>query len=305
MKVVNIISFLILTLGIFPYTKLWGQQEASLFDPQQPLIKLAGDFAFTEGPAADSKGNVYFTDQPNDKIWIWTLEGELKLFSDQSGRSNGLYFDSLDRLIACADMDNELWRFDADGNTEVLLSGYENKRLNGPNDLWIRSDGNLYFTDPLYARKYWTRDPQMEVEGQYVYFFKPHSGKAPMPVETDFVKPNGLIGNPQTKMLYVADIGDSKIYSYKMKNNGKLKKKKLFANMGSDGMTIDEHGNIYLTGQGVTIFNPQGEKIGHIPVPEGWTANVTFGGSERDTLFITASSGLYALPMKVKGMSPF
>lgn len=283
----------------------FGQANPALFDSDKSVTLLAGDFSFTEGPAADSEGNVYFTDQPNDKIWVWTIDGELQLFTDESGRSNGLYVDEQDRLVACADMDNQLWRFDSDGEAEILLENYENNRLNGPNDLWIRPDGKIYFTDPLYARNYWTRDPEMQVGGQFVYFFDPEGRAQAVPVDTDIVKPNGLIGNPKTKTLYVADIGDGKTYSYKMKKNGKLKKRKLFTGMGSDGMTIDERGNIYLTGDGVTIFNPDGEKIGHIPVPERWTANVTFGGADRNILYITASRGLYALEMNVRGMPRF
>lgn len=305
MKVKIISPISVLLIALFGLPPLFGQPDTQLFDPNEPVIKLAGDFAFTEGPAADSKGNVYFTDQPNDKIWVWTIEGELELFTDESGRSNGLYMDEQDRLMACADRDNELWRFGQGTTPEVLISKYEGKRLNGPNDLWIRPDGKIYFTDPLYARNYWTRDPATEQPGEYVYFFDPEGSEPPTPVALDFVRPNGLIGDPSKKLLYVADIGDSKIYSYKMKRTGKLKKKRLFTDMGSDGMTIDERGNIYLTGDGVTIFNPQGEKIGHIPIPERWTANVTFGGPDRSVLFITASTGLYALKMKVKGMARF
>lgn len=281
------------------------QETVELFDPQATVTFLAGDFAFTEGPAADSEGNVYFTDQPNNKIWVWTIDGKLELFTDQSGRSNGLYVDKQDRLLACADMDNQLWRFDHSTEPEILIAHHNGKHLNGPNDLWIRPDGKIYFTDPLYVREYWTRNPAMEQDGQYVYFFDPESKEPPIAIAKEFVRPNGIVGNPDKKLLYVADIGDSKIYSYRMKKNGQLKKRKIFTNMGSDGMTIDERGNIYLTGKGVTIFNPEGEKIGHIPVPESWTANVCFGGTNRDILFITASTGLYSLQMNVKGMKRF
>ncbi len=298
-----LLHWLPVLITVYLLTGPVGAQETTvLFDPETPLKLLAGDFAFTEGPAVDSEGNVYFTDQPNNRIWIWTIDGKLELLTDQSGRSNGLYFDQQDRLLACADMDNELWRFDHDGEVEVLLSKYQGKLLNGPNDLWIRPDGKIYFTDPLYERDYWNRDPAMQQDGQYVYFFDPETREAPIPVEVDFVRPNGLIGHPGKRKLYVADIGDSKIYEYKYRKNGKLKKKEVFTEMGSDGMTIDELGNVYLTGKGVTIFNPKGDKIGHIPVPEGWTANVCFGGPDLNTLFITASTGLYAMKMNVSGL---
>ncbi len=216
-----------------------------------------------------------------------------------------MYFDREGRLLACADMENELWRFSPDKSHEILISKFNGHALNGPNDLWIRPDGGIYFTDPLYKRNYWTRDPEMKQPGQYVYYFNPVKRNPPIPVEVDIVKPNGLIGHPDKNILYVADIGDSKIYSYKMKKNGKLKHKKLFTDMGADGMTIDEKGNIYLAGKGVTIFNPSGERIGHIPVPEPWASNVCFGGVDRNTLFITASTGLYSMKMNVKGMRTF
>lgn len=305
MKLHKISGICAIIIFLFLAHDLIGQQNNGLFDVNTSVEKLAGDFAFTEGPAADEEGNVYFTDQPNNKIWIWTVDGELTLFTDQSGRSNGLYFDQEGRLVACADMDNDLWRYDHDTVPEVLVSDYEDKALNGPNDLWIRSDGGIYFTDPLYKRDYWTRDPSMQQEGQYVYFFDPKKEEPPVPVERDFVRPNGVVGNPAKKRLYIADIGDDKIYSYRMKKNGQLKKKKVFADMGADGMTIDEQGNVYLAGKGVTIFNAKGEKIGHIPVPESWTANICFGGKDRDLLFITASTGLYVMKMNVKGMHRF
>ena len=118
---------------------------------------------------------------------------------------------------------------------------------------------------------------------------------------TDLVQPNGIIGTPNGKKLYVADIGDRKTYSFKINKDGTLSDRKLFTEMGSDGMTIDSKGNVYLTGKGVTVFNKKGEQIEHIPIDEGWTANVTFGGKDRQTLFITAMGSVYTLRMKVRG----
>jgi gluconolactonase len=120
-------------------------------------------------------------------------------------------------------------------------------------------------------------------------------------VADDLKQPNGIIGTPDGKTLYVADIGDKKTYSYAIKQNGRLADKKLFCEMGSDGMTIDEKGNVYLTGRGVTVFDKAGKKVTQIDVPEGWTANVCFGGADMKTLFITASTRLYGLKMSVKG----
>ena len=275
-------------------------KRAGIIAPGAKVEKLADGFSFTEGPAADAEGNVFFTDQPNDRICKWSVDGKLTDFLKPCGRSNGLYFDKNGNLLACADMDNELWSIDTNGKATVLVKDYKGKKLNGPNDLWIAPNGGVYFTDPLYKRPYWTRDPAMQQDGQHVYYLAPDR-KTLMRVTEDLVQPNGIIGTPDGKYLYVADIGDKKTYRYKINADASLSDKTLFCSMGSDGMTIDSEGNIYLTGRGVTVFNPAGEQIEQIPIDAGWTANVTFGGKDRHTLFITAQKSLYALRMRVKG----
>jgi len=278
-----------------------AQTGKSIIAPGAAPENLAGGFSFTEGPAVDKAGNVWFTDQPNNKILIWTIAGELKVFCVHCGRANGLYFDRNGNLIACSDQENELWSIDMNGNHTVLVKDFIGKKLNGPNDLWIDHQGGIYFTDPLYPRPYWTsRDAKMQQDGQHVYYLSPDRKKL-VRVATDLNKPNGIIGRANGNTLYVADIGAGKTYRYKIQKDGSLTDKTLFAEMGSDGMTIDNKGNIYLTGQGVTVFNPRGEKIAHIPVAARWTANVCFGGKDRKTLFITASESLFSLKMKVKG----
>lgn len=263
------------------------------------LEKLSGEFAFTEGPACDAEGNVYFTDQPNDRILKWSTDGKLTTFLKPSGRSNGLTFDHHGNLLACADEHNQLWSIDSSGKATVLVKDFEGKLLNGPNDVWVRPDGGIYFTDPLYKRDYWKRGP-MEQSGEHVYFLSPDH-KTLSRVAADLKQPNGIIGTADGKTLYVADIGDKKTYSYEIQADGSLKGKKLFCEMGSDGMTIDNEGNVYLTGKGVAVFDKSGKKIDQIDVPESWTANVCFGGKNRDKLFITASKGLYAIDTRVKG----
>ena len=261
--------------------------------------KLADGFKFTEGPAVDAEGNVFFTDQPNDRILKWSVGGKLSTFLQPCGRSNGLYFDGSGNLLACADEKNQLWSIDPSGKATVLIKDYKGKLLNGPNDLWVRPDGGIYFTDPFYKRPYWKRGP-MEQDGQYVYYLSPDR-KTLTRVATDLVQPNGIIGTPDGKSLYVADIRDKKTYVYRIHQDGTLSDRKRFCEMGSDGMTIDARGNVYLTGRGVTVFDPSGKKIEHIEIPERWTANVCFGGKDRKTLFITASKGLYGLRMVVAG----
>lgn len=276
-------------------------KPAGVVPPGEKAKLLVAEFKFTEGPAADAEGNVLFTDQPNDRICKWSIDGKLTTFLQPCGRSNGLFFDKEGNLYACADMDNELWKIDPKGNITVLVKDYEGKLLNGPNDLWVDPAGGIYFTDPLYKRDYWKRDPAMQQDGQHVYYLSP-DGKKLTRVATDLKQPNGIIGTPDGRNLYVADIGAGKTYRYKINPDATLAEKTLFCSMGSDGMTIDIEGNIYLTGKGVTVFNPEGVQIDHIDIPEGWTANVTFGGKDRDTLFITAMDSLYAIKTRVNGV---
>jgi gluconolactonase len=268
--------------------------------PGAELEKLAGGFKFTEGPAADAEGHVYFTDQPNDRILKWSTDGELSTFLEPSGRSNGMYFDADGNLWTCADAKNELWCIAPDGEVTVVVREYQGKLLNGPNDLWIRPDGGLYFTDPFYKRPYWDRGPQ-EQDSQGVYYLSPDR-KQLVRVIDDFEQPNGLIGTPDGKTLYVSDIRGRKTYAFDVQPDGSLTDRRLFCELGSDGMTIDNEGNVYLTGRGVTVFDRSGRQIAQIDVPERWTANVCFGGADRQTLFITASEALYALRMRVHGV---
>lgn len=274
--------------------------DKSVVAADAKIEKLAGDFQFTEGPATDAAGNVFFTDQPNDRIHKWSVGGKLSTFLQPSGRANGLSFDNKGNLWACADENNQLWRIDREGTAEVVLKDNEGKLLNGPNDIWIRPDGGLYFSDPFYKRPYWKRGA-MEQSGQHIYYLPPDH-KRLLRVTTDLQQPNGLIGTPDGKMLYVADIGASKTYAYDIEINGMLSDKRLFCGMGSDGMTIDNEGNVYLTGKGVTVFDKSGRQIHNIAVDEGWTANVCFGGVDKKTLFITAGKSLYSIRMRTQGV---
>jgi gluconolactonase len=273
--------------------------DTNIFAPDAKLEKLAGGFEFTEGPACDAQGNVFFTDQPNDSILEWSTEGKLSTFLHPCGRANGLCFDKEGNLWACADEKNELWRIDPAGKSTVVVTNYQGKLLNGPNDIWIRPDGGIYFTDPYYQRDYWKRGPKEQ--GEFVYFLLP-SGKNLTRVIDDLAQPNGIIGTPDGKSLYVSDIRGNKTYRYRIQPDGSLTRKVLFCPLSSDGMTIDSEGNVYLTGKGVTVFDSAGQKIAQIPVEENWTGNVCFGGKDRQTLFITASKGLYSMRMRVKGV---
>jgi gluconolactonase len=289
------LSFFIL---IFWVTSCSSQKE--LIKEGQKLQLISNEFEFTEGPASDAGGNVYFTDQPNNRIYKWSAEeGDISVFMENSGRANGLYFDSKGNLLAAADENSEIWKINSEKEVEVLIESFEGNRLNGPNDLWIAPGGGIYFTDPYYQRDYWERT-EKEIEKERVYFVNPQ-GEISIVVD-DLVQPNGIIGTPDGKTLYIADIGANKTYSYRINPDGSLAGKKLFTELGSDGMTIDNRGNVYLTGNGVTVFDKYGKKIEHIPIDKDWTANVTFGGKNQQTLFITAQQALYRLEMNVKGV---
>lgn len=291
----------ILMLFLFVVNGFAQQTKSKIIAKGAILTKLSGEYAFTEGPAVDAQGNVFFTDQPNDKIYKWTAkDGIISLYMDKTGRSNGLYFDREGNLLSCADLENQLWKIDKNQKVTVLVNDFEGKKFNGPNDLWIAPNGGVYFTDPFYPRKYWTRTT-MELPEKRVYYLSPDK-KTVTIAARELVMPNGIIGTANGKTLYVADIGDKKTYSYQINTDGTLSNRKLFTAMGSDGMTVDRKGNVYLVGKGVTVFDKNGNQIEHIDVNEPWTANITFGGKDRQTLFITASKSVYTLKMKVKGV---
>ena len=269
-------------------------KKSSLVAPGAEMRKLTVDFTFTEGPAGDAEGNVYFSDIPNNRIHKWALDGNLSTFLENSGGANGLYFDKDGNLLACQGEARQLVSISPKGEITMLADRYRGKKFNSPNDLWIDPKGGVYFSDPRYGNR-----DGMEQGGERVYYLTPNR-KTLVQVISDLVRPNGLIGTPDGKTLYVADAGDGKTYAYQVNNSGTLTGKKLFAPEGSDGMTIDRQGNVYLTTQVVAVYNKRGKKIEEIQVPEQ-PANVTFAGKDNKTLFITAQTSLYALDMQVKG----
>ena len=260
------------------------------FEPN--VVQLADGFQFTEGPAVDKDGNIFFTDIPNNRICKWSVDGKLSTFLENSEGANGLYFDKEGNLLACLGGGAKLVSIDPQGKTTVLADKYEGKSFNSLNDLWVAPDGGVYFTDPRYG----SRD-NLPQDGEHVYYLSANRKKI-IRVISDMVRPNGVIGTPDGKILYVADHGAGKTYSYKINSDGTLSDKKLFAEQGSDGMTLDTYGNVYLTGKAVTIHNPSGELIGTIEVPQT-PANVCFG-KDTKTLFITARKAFYSVRMQSK-----
>lgn len=277
-----------------PSGALRAQEMPALIAPGAPVERIARGFAFVEGPAADAEGALYFTDIPNNRIHRWTPDEGLTTYRDESGGANGLRFDRDGALIACEMGNRRVTATSPEGNLRVLAERYDGRRFNSPNDLWIDPQGGIYFSDPRYGP-----EDDLELDGHHVYYLKPDRTEV-LRVTDDLERPNGIIGSPDGTRLYIADHGGGRTYVYTPAPDGALANKRLFAEQGSDGMTMDEMGNVYLTGEDVTVYDPDGSVVGSIAVPEA-PANLTFGGPDRTTLFITARTSVYAVEMTVSG----
>jgi gluconolactonase len=255
---------------------------------------VAEGLTFGEGPAVDGEGNVYFTDIPKMLVKKWSLDGTVTTVREDSGRANGLMFDKAGNLYACEMGARRISKRAPDGTVTTVAERCGGKRFNQPNDLWLDAKGGLYFTDPIYG----TVDGE-EADGRHVYYVQPN-GTVVRAAE-GFINPNGVVGTPDGKTLYVADHGADATFAFDMGKDGALSNQRQVIEHGSDGMTLDEKGNLYLTGgDSVVVYAPDGTKVDTIEVPER-TTNVTFGGKDRKKLFITCASAMYALDMTVRG----
>lgn len=287
-----------------------ADETESLIAPGEKVQKLAGDMKFTEGPAwIPAKKTLVFSDIPNSKLMQWREADGLSVFR-QSEQSNGNILDLQGRLISCQHAARNLVRTEADGSITVLADKFDGKRLNSPNDVAVRSDGTLWFTDPP-----WGLTGPGELPGHWVFKLDPATGKVE-PVVKDLAMPNGINFSPDESRIYIADTGGHPkhpdpafhklpggIHCYEVSKDGKLGKKLFQIEQGSDGMTVDVKGNLYTTHGKVHVYNADGKKLETIDVPEG-PANVTFGGDDYKTLFITAKTSLYSVRMKNAGAKP-
>ncbi len=297
MKSLSFVFILIASSFLF---NLSSQVKKSSIIAKDAVIEQVGSgFAFTEGPTVASDGRVFFTDQPNDRIHIWDEKKGVSLWLEGTGRSNGMYFNHKDQLVTCADEKTQLAYFDENKNLINLCDSFDGKHLNGPNDVWTTLTGGYYFTDPYYHR-YWWPDGHKELQDVPGVYYLSSNGKVTRVID-DFKAPNGLVGTPDGETLYVADIEDRKTWRYDIQPDGRLSNKTFFAPHGSDGMTIDNEGNIYLTYDKVWVYNSKGELIEEIEIPES-PSNICLGGKNRDILFVTARRGVYTLRMNVKGV---
>jgi gluconolactonase len=269
-------------------------QDSTLIAPGATVERVRTGFGFLEGPAADADGNLYFTDVVNERIHRWSPTTGVTVFRERTGQANGLRIDLDGTLLVCEMANRRLTAVDQEGQLTILADRYEGQRFNSPNDLWVDPKGGIYFSDPRYG----STDDQ-EIKGSHVYYLSPDRGTL-LRVTDDLVQPNGIIGTPDGSRVYVADQGAGRIWAYHPEVDGSLSDKRLFVSQGADGLTMDERGNLYLTGQDITIVDPTGRQIGSIAIPEP-PANLAFAGPKGTTLFITARRSLYRVEMLVTG----
>lgn len=272
---------------------------------------LASGFIFTEGPVWDPEGEcLLFSDIPGDVIRRWNTGGLVEEFRRPSNNSNGLTLDAEGRLIACEHGTSRVTRTEGDGTLTVIASHYEGKELNSPNDVVVRSDGSIYFTDPPFGRgaRYGV-ERHRELEFQGVYRIPSGGGELTLLVD-DFEGPNGLCFSPDETLLYINDSHRMHIRVFDVKPEGTIHNGRVFfveepsealGPGGPDGMKVDGRGNVYCTGPGgIWVISPEAEHLGTIRVPEK-SANLNWGGADWSTLYITATHSIYRVPMLVRG----
>ena len=268
---------------------------SSLVAPGASVVKLADGFLFTEGPAADAEGNIYFSDIPNDRIHRFDLDGTLSVFLEGGGGSNGLFFDAAGQLLACQMQARRVVSIAPNGAVRVVADAYAGHPLNQTNDLWVDPEGGVYFTDPYYGEA----ADALEQGGFHVYYVPPARDRVVRVID-DLAQPNGLVGTSDGRTLYVSDPGSRKTWAYSIQSDGRLTDRREAAPEGYDGLTLDERGNLYVAHEGVEIYAPDGTWLETLEMPEH-PANLTFGGADGRTLFLTARTGFYSIRMKVRG----
>src|SRR5262245_13489140 len=286
---------------------------------------------FFEGPAVDDKGNVYFSDIPSNRILKMTAEGEVSVFRAESGRTNGNAFDAQGRLISCEGFGlgpggrRRIVRTNMKtGRITVLTDRYQGKRYNSPNDVCVDDQGRIWFTDPRYGDR---KGMEMEIEG--VYRIDPDGRVARVLGQPEVEKPNGIAVAPDGKTLYVVDSNDSpggnrKVWGFAVSAKGEVGKRRLIYDFGQgrggDGVRVDMKGNLWVAAgirtprppgevidipQGIYVFSPEGKLLGRVPIPEDYVTNLAFGGPGRKTLYVTAGTSIYKIPVTVPGYAAY
>jgi gluconolactonase len=286
-----------------------------LVDEDAEVERLGTGFTFTEGPIWNPTGAfLLFSDMPGDTRRRWDEASGVQEVLSPSNKGNGMTLDNDGRLVVCEHVTSSVVRMDPDGSgsgREVLASHYEGRELNSPNDVVVKSDGAIYFTDPTYGRMPgFGIEREQDLDFQGVYRIAPGGGD-PQLLADDFGQPNGLCFSPDESLLYINDTEHCHIRVFDVAPDGTLANGRvLAANIGTgdldagdlvDGMKLDERGNVWVTGPGgVCVFSPEGEHIGTVEVPEP-VGNINWGGPDWNWLFIPATTSLYRVACKVAG----
>ncbi len=279
-----------------------------LIDADAELEQLGTGCEFTEGPIWHAEGKfLLFSDIPANQMKKWTAEEGITNFRVPSGKSNGLTYDKQGRLVTCEHANRRVSRTEADGTVVTIASHYDGKRLNSPNDVIVKSDGSIYFSDPPYGLTAdYGIEGEQDLDFQGVYRLSADGQTLTLLVD-DFDRPNGLCFSPDESILYIDDTERMHVRAFDVQSDGTIANGRIFAEeegegSAPDGMKIDVHGNVYLTGPGgIWIFDPSGEHLGILQTPER-AANLGWGGDDWSTLFITASTSLYSIQCKVSGI---
>jgi gluconolactonase len=282
----------------------------SLVDIDERLAELNSDGAFTEGPVwFGDLQCLLWSDIPNNRMLRWTPDGQVSVFRSNSRNANGNTRDRQGRLVTAEHSGRRVTRTEADGTITVIADRFEGKKLNSPNDVVVKSDGSVWFTDPQYGL--WASFPGTESEQQTenVYRVDPLTGEL-RAVISDFQKPNGLAFSPDEQWLFIADSavshdpnGNSHIRRFRVSDDGSLSDGAIFVTTEGipDGLRFDTAGNLWTSaGAGINVYSPEAEWLGRINLPADVT-NLTFGGPDRDRIFITGSTWLYTLKVKARG----
>jgi sugar lactone lactonase YvrE len=289
----------------------------TLLDTSQPFEQLPIDLKpnkamqvdfgkfehFTEGPLWSPAGYLLFSDIYGDQIYRWSPGTHGNTFRADAGYPNGLTFDQQGRLLICNQKLRRVERLEKDGTVTVLADNWQGKKLNAPNDIVVRKDGTIYFTDP-----FWKFPPGSVQELSFQAIWRiDKNGKLSIAAQ-DFGLPNGIAFSPDEKTLYLGDTSRHKLYAFAVQPDGALTDRRLFVDLVStekgavDGMKVDEQGNVYTTGPaGVWVFSPQGKHLGTLH-PPAQPANLAWGGADYRTLYLAMPSGVYSIRMKVKGL---
>jgi gluconolactonase len=285
-----------------------------LVDEDAELERLGTGFTFTEGPLWNPDGFLLFSDMPGDVRRRWDADSGVTEVANPSNKGNGMTFDLDGKLIVCEHVTSSVVRMDPDGtgaNREVIASHYGDKELNAPNDVVVKSDGAIYFSDPTYGRMPgFGIEREQDLDFQGVYRIPPGGGDTQL-LADDFGQPNGLCFSADESLLYVNDTEKAHIRVFDVQDDGTIANSRVLADgIGTasleigdlvDGMKLDERGNIWVTGPGgVCVFDPQGEHIGTVEVPEP-VGNLNWGGPDWNWLFIPATSSVYRIECKVSG----